>query len=217
MRSLISLECAAAILLTAAICSPARAQEKEAKPQAKAGGSPSEAEMQAMMELAKPGENHKLLTRCAGRWTYKMTCWMNPDPNAPPTEAAGVAACREVMGGRFLLGDHSGKMPMPGPDGKLTDFDFKGMSIEGYDNAQKKFVSSWIDNMGTGILHSEGDYDAATKTFTYRAECSIVPGTKTKIREVIKIEDHDHHTFEFYEEREGKEVKTMEIKYTRKG
>ena len=40
---------------------------------------------------------------------------------------------------------------------------------------------------------------------------------KTKIREVIKIVDNDHHVFEFYEERGDKEVKTMEINYTRSG
>jgi hypothetical protein len=90
------------------------------------------------------------------------------------------------------------------------------MSVEGYDNVKKKFVSSWIDNMGTGIIFSEGTYDAATKTFTYHAEEEMMPGMKTKVREVIKITDNDHHLFEWYEDRGGTEVKTMEIHYTRK-
>jgi hypothetical protein len=188
-----------------------------AKPEAKAGGPPGEAEMAMMMELAKPGENHKLLAQGAGTWDYTVKFWMSPDPNAPPSEATGTAVLKTVMDGRYLVGDHASKMQMPGPDGKPMDMDFKGMSIEGYDNASKKFVSSWIDNMGTGIMNSEGDYDAATKTFTYRAEVSMMPGTKTKIRQVIKIDDKDHHTFEFYEDRGGKEVRTMVIKYTRKG
>lgn len=41
-------------------------------------------------------------------------------------------------------------------------------------------------------------------------------GMKTKIREVITLTDKDHHTFEFYENRGGNEVMTMEINYTRK-
>ena len=38
---------------------------------------------------------------------------------------------------------------------------------------------------------------------------------KTKIREVIKIVDYEHRTFEFFEQRGDKEVKTMEINYVR--
>jgi hypothetical protein len=107
-------------------------------------------------------------------------------------------------------------MPMPGPDGKVTEMEFKGLATEGYDNVKKKFVSTWIDNLGTMIMVSEGAYDAATRTFTYHTECEMMPGTKTKIRETIKIIDADHRKFVFYEDRAGTEVKTMEIDYTRK-
>jgi hypothetical protein len=65
-------------------------------------------------------------------------------------------------------------------------------------------------------MYSEGDYDPATKTFTYTSEIEMLPGMKTKIREVIKVVDKDHHDFEWYEDRGGQETKTMEIKYTRK-
>ncbi len=60
--------------------------------------------------------------------------------------------------------DVTGKMQMPGPDGKMKDMTFKGMGIEDYDNVKKKFVGTWVDNMGTGIMMSEGRYDVATKT-----------------------------------------------------
>ena len=93
---------------------------------------------------------------------------------------------------------------------------FKGTSIEGYDNVKQKFVSSWADNMGTGIMMSEGTYDPATKTFTYNGEMEPVPGMKTSVREVIKVTDKNHHTFEWYENRGGQETKTLEINYTRK-
>ena len=88
--------------------------------------------------------------------------------------------------------DVTGKMQMPGEDGKMKDMQFKGMGIEGYDNAKKKFVSSWIDNMGTGIQFSEGTYDPATKTFTYTSEIEMMPGMKTPVREVIKVPDNNH-------------------------
>src|SRR5262249_49446400 len=129
-----------AALLCGAVCLPALGQEK-----AKDAKAPNENDMMAMMmELMKPGENHKLLAQWVGSWTYTVKSWMNPDPNAPPMESAGGAVFREAMGGRFVINDHTGKMQMPGPDGKMTDMDFKGMGIDGYDNARKKFVFSWI-------------------------------------------------------------------------
>jgi hypothetical protein len=208
------LKCATAIVMSALIGLPVFAED--AKKDAHLAGQPSEAETMAMMtELAKPGENHKLLADGVGKWTYTMKWWM--DPSAAPTESSGTSVAKEVMGGRYVISEHTGKVPMPGADGKLVESDFKGMSVEGYDNVKKKFVSSWIDNMGTGIMLSEGDYDAASKSLTYRTECEMMPGVKTKIREVIKITDKDHRTFEFYEDRGGTEVKTMEIKYARKG
>ena len=39
---------------------------------------------------------------------------------------------------------------------------------------------------------------------------------KQKIREVVKLADKDHMTMEWYEDRQGKETKTMEIDYARK-
>jgi hypothetical protein len=204
------------ILLSVAICLPSLAQDKpDKKTDEKPAGAPGEADMAAMMELSKPGENHKILARGVGKWTYTVKMWMNPDPNAPPTTSTGTSVVKAAMDGRYFTSEHTGKMPMPGPDGKMTDMEFKGLSIDGYDNVKKKFVSSWIDNMGTGIMLSEGDYDAATKTLTYRTEAEMMPGMKSKIREVIKLVDDDHHKFEFYEDRGGTEVKTMEINYTR--
>jgi len=150
-----------------------------------------------------------------GAWAYSVKWWMSPD--AAPSESTGTSLARAVMGGRYIVTDHTGKMQTPGPDGKVMDMEFKGMAVEGYDNVKKKFVSSWIDNMGTGIMNSQGTYDAGTKTFTYLAEYEPMPGMKTRMRQLIKVTDKDHRTMAFFEDRgTGKEVKTMEIKYTRK-
>jgi hypothetical protein len=187
---------------------------------AAAGGQPSAADMQKMMqqmmELSKLNENHKLLGDLSGTWSYTVKMWMNPDPSAKPEEYKGTAVRKPIMDGRFYVLDVTGKMEMPGPDGKKKEMTFKGMGIEGYDNVKKKFVSVWIDNMGTGIMMSEGTYDPASKTFTYTGEYEAIPGMKTRIREVVKVTDKDHHLFEWYEDRGGQEAKTMEIAYARK-
>jgi hypothetical protein len=178
-------------------------------------GQPDPAEMmKQMMELSKLNENHKLLASLAGTWSYSVKMWMT-DPNGKPQESKGTATRKPIMDGRFFVMEASGKMQMPGADGKPKDMTFKGMGLEGYDNVKKKFVGTWVDNMGTGILMSEGTYDPATKTFTYTGEVEMMPGMKQKVREVIKIVDKDHHTFEWYEDRADQEVRTMVISYTR--
>ncbi len=44
---------------------------------------------------------------------------------------------------------------------------FEGMSLMGYDNAKKVFMSSWVDNMGSGIMQMEGTWDPNTKTINF--------------------------------------------------
>jgi hypothetical protein len=176
---------------------------------------PGESDMMAaMMAMAQPGENHKQLESLAGKWSYSVKWWMNPQ--SPPSESSGTTVAKLAMGGRYLISNHTSKITMPGSDGKMTTMEFQGMSIDGYDNAKKKFVSSWIDNMGTGIMNSEGAYDDATKTLTYNGSYEPMPGMVTKVREVCKMTDADHHTMEMFEDRGGTLVKTMEISYTRK-
>lgn len=173
--------------------------------------------MKQMAEMSKLNENHKLLASFNGNWNYTVKFWMNPDPNAPPQQSKGTATRKSIMGGRYVAMDVTGKMQIPGGNGKMKDVQFKGMGIEGYDNVKKKFVASWIDNMETGIQLSDGTYDPATKTFTYTSEIEMMPGMKTPVREEVKVPDNNHMTLEWYENRAGQEKKTMEINYTRAG
>ena len=56
------------------------------------------------------------------------------------------------MGGRYQEGTYSGDMfGMP----------FEGRGMVAYDNATEEFVSTWIDNMGTGMMVTKGKYDEA--------------------------------------------------------
>ena len=176
---------------------------------------PDEKEMMAkMMEMAKPGDNHKILADMVGTWSYKVKFWMAPD--APPSESSGTTVYKSIMGGRYVIGDVSGKMEMPGADGKMKKVEFKGMSIDAYDNVKQKFISTWIDNMGTGIIMLEGSYDPATKSLTYNGTAEMMPGMTSKVRQVVKVADKNKHSMEYYEDRGQGEMKTMEINYTRK-
>ena len=52
---------------------------------------------------------------------------MNPDPNAKPQESKGTATRKSAMDGRYATMDVTGKLQMPGEDGKMKDMQFKGM------------------------------------------------------------------------------------------
>jgi hypothetical protein len=209
LRSVLGMCVAGAVALWAA---PALGQERPKQDDKKpAAGQEMTPEQKAMMEaMAKAGavtENHKRLDYMVGEWTFASKCWM--EPGAPPTESTGTCTTTAIYGGRYVISEHAGDfMGQP----------FEGTACCGYDNTKGKYVTAWIDNMSTGIFTFEGTYDAATKTFTYTGEMDdcMSPGSKIRVREVIKVVDKDKHTFEWYETRGGKETKTMEMTYTRK-
>ncbi len=104
---------------------------------------------QAMMELyaklAQPGDPHKLFATLVGSWTTQTTEWM--EPGKPPTESSGTAEMKMLLDGRFLYQEISGQI-MGQP--------FSGIAIDGYDNLRKKYITAWMDSMGTGIFAMEG-------------------------------------------------------------
>lgn len=163
--------------------------------------------MAAYAKFSQPGPQHKLLEPLAGKWAYTAKFWMVP--SAPAMEMKGTSEGKWILGGRFLVDDvdSSGFAGQP----------FKGLGLMGYDNIQQKYTSVWIDSMTTGFTMSTGTVDASGKVFTYHKE-EVDPLTKQKFkgRDVIKIESNDRHVMEMYKIMDGKELKMMEIVYTRK-
>lgn len=164
----------------------------------------------AMMELwkqaATPGEPHKLFASLAGSWTTQTKEWM--ESGKPPMESTGTAELKMLLDGRFLYQEYNGQM-MGQP--------FSGVGIDGYDNLTKKYVTAWIDTMGTGIFFMEGTASADGKTITLRGSHPEPGGGKMTHRAVWKIADANNHTFEMYGSHgKEKEAKFLEIVYTRK-
>lgn len=169
-------------------------------------------EQKAMMEAwdaaGKIGSEHERLKAFEGTWDAATSMWM--DPSAPPEAGKGTAVTSSIFGGRFSRMDYTGEW---------NGQPFTGMAMTGYDNTTKKYVGSWVDSMSTAMFVSEGDYDDATKTWTFHSEMAdpMAPGTKFKVRETVKIDSPDQHTMTWYETRgAGPEMKTMQIVYTRK-
>jgi hypothetical protein len=186
------------MLLLAAI--PAAAQEQEMSPE-------EAAMMEAWTKAGTPNENHQRLAEQAGTWSVTSRWWSKPGEQ--PMESSGTATCEMILGGRYMKEKVKSEwMGRP----------FEGEGCTGYDNLKKAYVSSWIDNMGTGIMMSEGKWDPATKTLTWHGEyVDAVTGKSKTMRMVEKVESPDKHTVEFFDVGpDGKEFKSMEIVYTRK-
>ena len=165
-----------------------------------------DAATKAWMAYMTPGEMHQMLAKDDGEWAEEITMWMAP--GASPSKSTATAVNKMIMGGRYQESKHSGSfMGQP----------FEGYSLVGYDNAKKTFHSIWIDNMGTGVMHLEGQWDPQTKTINFKG-MSIDPSTGKEIqfRETFRWIDDNRQLMEMFMQQDGKEFKSIEIKFTRK-
>lgn len=161
--------------------------------------------MAKWQEYAMPGDAHKALEPFVGNWDYVVSWWMTPD--SEPEKSTGKSEVKWIMGGRFLKQTAKGSS---------MGQEFQGMGVMGYDNASKQYKGVWIDNMGTGIMTSTGSYDPAKKTFEEKGTYTDPMDGEKSYRGVTTIVDADKYTYEMYVSgADGKEMRVMEIVYTR--
>lgn len=154
-----------------------------------------------------PGQPHQMIASWNGTWNGDVSMWMAP--GAPPSKSTSTTINKMALGGRYQISEHKGSF-----DGKP----FEGMSTLAYDNAKKMFISTWIDNMGTGIMVVQGPWNEATKSMDLKGKMTDPnTGNDIDVRETFKVVDDNTQVMEMYcSGADGKEFKTMEIKYTRK-
>jgi len=167
-------------------------------------------DMQAIMKiyqkLGTPGAPHKRLASLTGSWITKTKAWM--DPNTPPVESTGTCKQKMLLDGRFLQQEYSGKM---------MGSTFKGINLIGYDNHTKKYLSTWIDSMSTGIYFFEGTAGPNGKSITQESRYDDPVRGPMKWRSVSKMVNADTMAYEMYiTAKGGKEEKMMEMTLTRK-
>ena len=163
--------------------------------------------MKNWQDYMTPGDMHKMMAKWDGTWTGDISMWMYP--GEPMQKSTGSAVNKMIMNGLYQESNHTGlMMGMP----------FNGKSTVGFDNHRKEFVSTWVDNMGSGIMVMRGPWNEATKTMNLKGTM-VDPGTKndTEVRETFRIVDDNTQELEmFVMTPDGKEFKTMNIKFTRK-
>lgn len=168
------------------------------------------AEQKAMEEdwakAGQPGPYHDHLKPLIGKWKLVVKWWT--DPAGEPNITQRVATTEPIMGGLFVKEEVQGEM-MGRP--------FQGLGFTGYDTVAGKFVSTWIDNMGSAIMVSEGRCEGDCKTIHWTGTYSDAMSGKTETsKQVLRIVNDTTHVFEMSGKGpDGREFKMIEITYTR--
>lgn len=163
-------------------------------------------DMAEWMKYGQPGEHHKHMAKMVGTWKAHTKMW--PAPGAPPEEGDGTMTVEEVLDGRFFKSEFKGTfMGQP----------FEGMGLDGYDNYKQKHVGTWVDTMGTMILQFEGTCSEGGKKMEMRAPFDdVMTKKRSYMRSVSMWKDDKTVVMESYSPGpDGKEIKNMEITYTR--
>ena len=192
-----------ALTLTLLIASLALAQDKGKQPEM----TPEQmAEMQAYMQAGTPGAAHQKLAAMAGTYECKIKGWH--EPGAPPSEDTGTATRKMILDGRVMVEEFTGTMMgMP----------FTGHGMHGFDNVTGKHWGTWIDTMSTGMMVSEGSCDDKGACSFTGSWNDPVKKTPIKARMTSRWTSPTVEVFEMYAPgKDGKEMKMMEITYTKK-
>jgi hypothetical protein len=152
------------------------------------------------------GTQHQRLAEIAGNWAVTQYMWTAP--NSAPKVDNGSATYAMVLGGRHLrqiLRINS------------MDKAFEALGYIGYDNVAGDYYSSWMDINFTGMILAHGEYDAASKAYTFNGSMADPAngGAALPLRAVLRTADRNHLTYDFYETRNGTEALAVRLEYTR--
>lgn len=167
-----------------------------------------EQEMMAnWMEAAAPGPEHEMLASMTGDWEVKAMIWMAPD--AEPMETSGHAEREMILDGRVLVERY---------EGDFMGMKFVGQGMTGYDNLTDSWWGTWSDTFSTSVMVSHGQCTEKMDTCTFISEGpDPMTGKMTYMKSVMKVVGKDKEIMEGYTiGPDGKEIKTMELVYTRK-
>ena len=185
-----------AMLLIAGLFIPALLSAQEEQPPG----------MEAHMKHMTPGPAHAYLAKHVGKYKAKSKMWMMPGQD--PMETEGETDIAMAVGGLFLQQNFSSN---------FMGMDMKGLGLTGYDITRGKFVSVWVDSMGSSIIYGEGSWLEEGKSFSIEGKMfDPALGKHIKYRYVNRLDENHNIFFEMYTTPEGgEEVKVLEITYTR--
>jgi Protein of unknown function (DUF1579) len=150
-----------------------------------------------------PGPEHAVLKRFTGTWDVAVKMWEKP--GAEPMTMQATDESKLGCNGLWLLTSVHNVGGQP----------FEGMAITGYDTAQKKYVSVWVESMSAPPAWSEGEFDSKTDTLTTHGDMPTPAGT-VKVRSTTEFTDADARIEkQWTTDAEGKEFQSLELTFTR--
>jgi hypothetical protein len=162
------------------------------------------------IQLAGPGDEHKILEKMAGTWDQEIKYFMQP--GQPPMIAKGSCTNTMVLGGRFLMTESKGGEP---------PMVVESLTFMGFDRRHMKYTMVGMDTMGTYYITAAGIYDDSTKSIVMSGEDEDpVMGHTQEYDIVTRFDGDDKYIQEiiFTDEmhtRGGDPVKLLEVVHTR--
>jgi hypothetical protein len=191
------------IIILLVACSSDISQEQQEKQS-------QEELMATYMELAQPGEEHKLLASLTGTWNMDIKLWMQP--GADPMAFPGTCQNKMILGDRFLLSESQG-----GEGEMYTETHV----LIGFDGRHKKFTQVGFDTWGTYYVTATGPYDEKTRTITmYGEDEDPIIGKTQKYDMIIRFINENKYitevVFKDFRTPNQEPFKSVEIIYTKK-
>ncbi|WP_445458347.1 DUF1579 domain-containing protein [Flavobacterium sp. HNIBRBA15423] len=154
-----------------------------------------------------PSKTHEIMAKDNGIWEEEIIMWSSR--KSEPVKATFRVENKMILGGRYQEATHKGDMMgMP----------FEGKSTLAYDNTAQEYISTWVDNMGTGIMVMKGKFNSDTKSINFEGK-TIDPLTRKekKVKEIFTYIDENTQKMEMFDtDYDGKEFKSMEAILKRK-
>jgi hypothetical protein len=171
-----TLSLVAALIFTLAVTLTGRAQTRSAEQ-----SSQSEVKQRfaaAVERASAPTEQHKALNALVGDFDETVEVHLGP---GEPMRVHGSSKGQWIMGGRFVKLEGTAD----------ADEQLKGdrLVIYGYDPAATKYTLWQVESSSLSSTSATGDYDAATKTFTFDGTRSGPGGAPLAFRWVLKVAD----------------------------
>lgn len=166
---------------------------------------PSATTSVGISDLTQPGPEHAQLMKMVGSWDVTFTQWTKEDE--PEKEAQGSAVITAMYDGRYICEEYS------------SDFagkSFRGVGTTGYDRGARHFVTTWCDNMGTGIVLLTGTPKSDGQEIVYHGTMTSPQQQLVQLRHVVSWESDDRFTITMFSRSDDEEHKSMFLTYTRR-
>lgn len=154
--------------------------------------------------MLKAGKAHEVLKKFAGTWDAEIS----EDGPTGPVKSKGSDVSKLVVGGMWLMTEFKGQ---------VMGAEFEGCGLTGYDEANGKYVGSWVDTQTPMPMHLIGTYDEKTKTLTMMSSAPGPEGKPTQMRHKDTFVSDDHRSYSIEVEM-GPDtfMKVLDIQYKRR-